>query len=360
MKYAIISDIHANLEALDAVLADARAQGAEEVVCLGDVVGYGPRPAETLARVRAVCAQVIAGNHDDAVSERGDASAFVDLAGDAAQRHREALDVAARAWLKNLPYTVEIEGALCTHGDICDPPKFYYVEDEQDAAANFGACTAQLLFVGHTHVPGLFLVGRSGTVYKTEAQDFVLEDGKRYIVNPGSVGYPREANGRCYSSYVLYDSAERSVTYRFLPFSVASVMQRGQTPRRVRKWAIAAIAAVAAVCAAVAAFWLTPKVTVADDPALLIDTRTIPLTADLKHIRANLTLAKGSVPVLLRVSFRDRHQAALASESLTVKKSSSRELKIPAGAVQAVFDVLKIKAEDQPTVQSFRPAPAAK
>ena len=130
MKYALISDVHANLDALEKVLKDAQALGAEEIVCLGDIVGYGPRPAETLARVRETCAVVLAGNHDDAVSGRGDSSTFIDLAGDAVQRHREALTPDVLAWLKSLPYTATIDGARCTHGDLFDPPKFYYIEDE--------------------------------------------------------------------------------------------------------------------------------------------------------------------------------------------------------------------------------------
>lgn len=360
MKYAIISDIHANLEALDYVLKDAQAHGAKQIVCLGDVVGYGPRPAETLARVRETCTTILAGNHDDAVSGRGDASTFIDLAGDAVQRHREVLSPEALSWLKNLPYTAEIDGALCTHGDVFDPPKFYYVEEEKDATANFGSTDAQLIFVGHTHVPCLFLTGRSGTVYKTDAQDFTLEDGKRYIVNPGSVGYPRETNGQCYSSYVIYDAAERTVTYRFLPFSVASVMQRGQTPKRTKKIVIAAIAAAAALMAGLAAFLLTPKTTVADDPALLLDTRTVPLDSDLRHVRANLELAKGSVPVLLRVTFLNQDNQPIVTESLTVKKSSAKEIKIPAGARQVLFDALKIKKEDIPVLQSFKPVASVK
>lgn len=355
MKYALISDIHANLDALEQVLKDARAQGAEQIVCLGDVVGYGPRPAETLARVREACAVVLAGNHDDAVSGRADSSAFIDLAADAVQRHREALSPDARAWLKALPYTAEIDGAVCTHGDLCDPPRFYYVSEENDAAANFGATGTPLIFVGHTHVPCLFLVGRSGTVYHTAPQDFTLEDGKRYIVNTGSVGYPRETAGQCHSSYVLYDSVERTVTYRFLPFSVASVMQRGQTPRRLRKRTLAALVAAVAALAALAAFWLAPRVEVAEDPTRLVATRTMPLAPDLRHVRANLELAKGSVPVVLRVAFLGKDDAPLATESLTVKRSCGKEIKVPAGAVQAVFDAVKVNAADAPVLQAFRP-----
>ena len=214
MIYAIVSDIHANLDALDRVLADARACGAERVVCLGDVVGYGPRPAEAVARVREACAATVAGNHDDAVSGRMDAADFIDLAGDAVRRHRDALSPDALAWLAALPYSASIEGAALAHGDATDPAKFYYVESEDDARANFEATDAQLLFVGHTHVPCVFLTGASGAVYRITAQDFTLEDGKRYIVNPGSVGYPRETDGKCMSSYVIYDSAEKTVCSR--------------------------------------------------------------------------------------------------------------------------------------------------
>ena len=103
MKYAVISDIHANLQALDAVLADAEAQGAEKTVCLGDVVGYGPLPAETLRRVRAAAETVIAGNHDDAVSGRISADDFIDLAAEAVRRHRLALSETDIAWLRSLP-----------------------------------------------------------------------------------------------------------------------------------------------------------------------------------------------------------------------------------------------------------------
>ena len=99
MKYAIISDIHANVTALQNVLADAKAQGAEKIVCLGDVVGYGPLPSETVALARKECFIVLAGNHDDAVSGRGDASTFIDLAKEAVERHRAALSEEDVEWL---------------------------------------------------------------------------------------------------------------------------------------------------------------------------------------------------------------------------------------------------------------------
>lgn len=356
MRYAILSDIHANRDALDRVLADATAQGAETFICLGDVVGYGPRPAETVSRIRETCAVVLAGNHDDAVSGRGDASDFIDLAGDAVSRHREALGPKELAWLGSLPYSCTLEGAVAAHGDICDPSKFYYVENEDDASANFSAGDWPLLFVGHTHVPGLFLTGHSGTVYHTDAQDFTIEDGKRYIVNVGSVGYPREANGQCLSSYVLYDSAERTVCFRFLPFSVASVMQRGRSPRRLGLLTLVTLLLGAAAFAATLVLLLTPDAPLSDGEANLIDSRAMSLDSHPRLVRANLTLEKNSPPVLLRTSFKDAQGNTISVESQTVRKSSAKGLKIAEGATRVEFDIFKIHSEDAPRISAFNPS----
>lgn len=354
MRYAVISDIHANEPALRRVLADARENGAECVVCLGDIVGYGPMPAETIELIRSSAATVLAGNHDDAVSGRADAGDFINLAGDAVARHREMIAPADLAWMKGLPYTAELEGAIAAHGDIFDPPKFYYIDDEKDAEANFNACDAQLIFVGHTHTPEIFLTGNSGTVYKTEAQDFTLEDCKRYIVNPGSVGFPRELNGKCFSSYVLYDSEEKSVRYRYLPFHVSSMIQRGKNPRRVRKTVIAAIAAAAAAVAALGTFFLAPPQDA--DSAATVETKTIQIASGIRSVSANLQLTRDSSPALLRITFKNSGGDALGVESLTVKKSSRKEFNVPDGTSQADFSILKTTTKGKVGIKSFSPA----
>ncbi|MBO7483264.1 MAG: metallophosphoesterase family protein [Kiritimatiellae bacterium] len=365
MLYAIISDIHANLEALERVLADAKACGAERVVCLGDVVGYGPRPAETLARVRSACSAVVAGNHDDAVSGRMDASDFIDLAGDAVRRHRDSLAPDAVAWLRSLPYSVRIDGALAVHGDATDPQSFNYVESTDDAAANFAADSAQLIFTGHTHTPRIFLTGGSGAVYAIAPQDFAMEDGKRYIVNPGSVGYPREADGKCMSSYVLFDSSERTVCYRFLPFSVASVMQRGQTPRRIRRGILAAAAAAIALVAGAATWLAAPRpapeqATEQSDAALVVERRTVAGLDGRGTLHANLKLERGSAPAQLRVRCLDANGVALSDELHPVKASSTKGLKIPAGAVAAELVVSRLESGSAPQIKSFDPQLSAK
>ena len=360
MKYAIISDIHANLTALKNVIADAKACRVDKFVCLGDVVGYGPQPAETLALVRETCFVTLAGNHDDAVSGRGDASTFIDFAKDAVERHREALSEGDIEWLRNLPYTCTLDKAIASHGDVFDPPKFYYILDESGAEANFAKTDARLVFVGHTHEAAIFLTGRSGRVYKTEPQDFTIEDHKRYIVNPGSVGYPRDSDGQCYSSYVIYDSTERTVSFRYLPFEVSSVMQRGGDRWRARKSAVIAAACAAALLAALAVWAIVPKsYDVEEDPALVVDRRELALDPDLRKVSANLTLAKDSDPVQLKIVFETPSGAVCGVESVTVKQTSKKGYKIPDGTAKARVMLVKSRREDAPKIVFFAPSASA-
>lgn len=359
MRYAVISDLHANESALRRVLADAGKRGVDKVVCLGDVVGYGPLPEETVALARASCAVVLAGNHDDAVSGRGDASSFIDLAGDAVGRHRETLSRGSLDWLRSLPYACEFDGAAAAHGDLVDPPKFYYVENADDAGENFRATDAKLLFVGHTHVPALFVVGRSGTPLQAPPQDFTLEEHKRYIVNPGSVGYPRESNGECRSSYAIYDSKAGTVTFHYLPFSVSSVMQRGAAPKRVRKGVLAAAAVLIAAVAAAVAWLFAPASGVAEpaDADLVVERRELRLDGKCSKVRANLKLERGSAPVMLRLRYADADgKTVLEDPPDSVKSSSAKAFKVPAGAASVEFTVSRVSPGEEPRISSFAPA----
>ena len=218
MRYAIISDVHANETALRAVLTDAADMQAEKIVCLGDVLGYGPEPVQALELVYRKAHVCLAGNHDDAVARRFPVDDFTEFAAAAVARHRTALKQEAVDWLRNLPYTCEFEGFACAHGDFADPRAFNYILEPEDAMPSWRERPEQLLFVGHTHKPGIFVLGASGAPHALDAEDFVLEDGKRYIVNPGSVGYPR--SGVCRSGYCIYDDAARAVYFRSLPFDL--------------------------------------------------------------------------------------------------------------------------------------------
>ena len=364
MRYAVISDIHANEQALRAVLSDAEANGAESVICLGDVVGYGPMPCETVSLVRSSCAIVTAGNHDDAVSGRAGTEDFIGLASDAVARHREELSDDDRAWLRRLPYVYEGDGFTACHGDFTEPEKFYYVDDTADAEANFAATGAKLMFVGHTHQPQIFLTGASGKVYKIEAQDFTVENGKRYIVNPGSTGYPREKDGKCVSSYVIYDSEQQTVTFHYLPLAISSVMQRGenpkiwgQTPKSLkRKLIVAALSAVAAL-GCISAFVFSRPISATDDAnRLIVREMTIPVTKELRTIRPNLTLAKSSDPVHLWITFKKSDGSEISQWSSIVKDRCLRKIKIPSNTAQVQLCVKKASAGDKPQIAHLEPS----
>ena len=371
MVYAIISDVHANAIALSAVLEDARRCGAKKLLCLGDVVGYGPEPESTVSMIRARAAFTLAGNHDDAVSGRLDASDFIDLAADAVSRHREALSEENLAWLKSLPYTYNGKSFLCAHGDFTSPRTFEYVSDEQEAAANFAATKAQLMFVGHSHVPGIFLTGASGKVYSLPPTDFTLEDGKRYIVNPGSVGYPRTNGNVCESTYVLYDDAEKTVSFRRLPFTVRSVMQTGRNPKRLKKRIVAAIACAAGVAAGAAAWMFAPERRVETVTEVLTNSvtkvvekvvaiRQIDRTENCilfstdKKVRVEVKLAKGSPAAQIQLVFKDESGKILWEERWTAKKSKKATVSVPQGAASATLSAGRASGDTSATFDTFK------
>lgn len=375
MVYAIISDVHANAIALSAVLEDARRCGAKKLLCLGDVVGYGPEPESTVSTIRARAAFTLAGNHDDAVSGRLDASDFIDLAADAVSRHREALSEENLAWLKSLPYTYNGKSFLCAHGDFTSPRTFEYVSDEKEAAANFAATKAQLMFVGHSHVPGIFLTGASGKVYSLPPTDFTLEDGKRYIVNPGSVGYPRTNGNICESTYVLYDDTEKTVSFRRLPFTIRSVMQTGRNPRRLKKRIVAAASCAAAVVAGAAAWMLAPEERVETVTEVLTNsvtkvvekritevvaikqidrTENCMLFSTDKKVRVEVKLAKGSPAAQLQLTFKDDSGKILWEERWTAKKSKRATVPVPKGATSATLSAGRASGDISATFDTFK------
>lgn len=220
MRYAFVSDIHANLPAWNTVLADAALHRVDRIVCLGDVVGYGPQPAEVLRSVHARCAAFVLGNHDAVVCGRMDPDVFNDRARRGIEWTRRRLGAAASEFFSGLPLALVGDGIRCTHGSAADPAVFGYVKTPEDAAECFRAVPEKLLFCGHTHVPALFVVGESGVARETEPRDFALEEGKRYLVNVGSVGSPRGGDPR--GCYAIYDDVRRAVYFHRVSFDTTA------------------------------------------------------------------------------------------------------------------------------------------
>ena len=221
MRYAFVSDIHGNLTAWNTVLQDMAVHRIDRIVCLGDTVGYGPQPAECLQSVYARVHAMVLGNHDAVVGGRMSSSHFNDRARRAIEWTQARLGEPARRLFADLPMVLKGRGFRCAHGDFTDPAQFRYVFTPEDAAANFAAVPEPLLFVGHSHEACFFVTGESGAVYKLAPEDFALEDGKRYIVNVGSVGSPRDGDLR--ACYVIYDEEKKSVWFHRVAFDVDAV-----------------------------------------------------------------------------------------------------------------------------------------
>ena len=225
MLYAVMSDIHANPWALEKALADARAQGAEKFVCLGDVVGYGPDAVGAVALARESFDVVLMGNHDAATVGLISSWNFRPEAKAGVYRHGVELGAEDLDWLRGLPYVHRSPDFCAAHGTLVAPEAFDYIVREGDALAAFAAMgrRTRLLFVGHTHAS--LAVERTGPrrVRVHDAVRLELAADRPYIVNAGSVGYPRNEDE---SVYALYDAEARTVTWRRLPFDYGAYVAR--------------------------------------------------------------------------------------------------------------------------------------
>ncbi len=185
MRLAIISDIHSNLEALTTALDAIDKQKVDQIICLGDIVGYGANPRECLQLVRERCGIILLGNHDLAAVQTEKAEDFNPLARTAAHWTNTMLSDEERSYLLSLPYTATLDDLLFVHSSPYQPEEFHYILSSDDAVNAMRYCTQRLCFVGHSHVPGMF----SERGYAT-----ALDATQRYLINVGSVGQPRDGN----------------------------------------------------------------------------------------------------------------------------------------------------------------------
>ena len=211
MLVLIISDIHANLVALEAVLADARQFPYEAIWCLGDIVGYGPEPEKCISRIRTLGATTVVGNHDWAVAGRMGISDFNPEAGRAVKWTRAQLGAESIAWLSDLPSRPQVVGDFTlTHGSPRDPV-WEYVLQPRVARTNLDHIDTSFCLVGHTHVPALYILEGSSKMYALSprpGQPRPLAESERAILNPGSVGQPRDNDPR--AAYAILDTTERT------------------------------------------------------------------------------------------------------------------------------------------------------
>jgi diadenosine tetraphosphatase ApaH/serine/threonine PP2A family protein phosphatase len=223
MRHAVLSDIHGNLEALEAVITDARARGVGAMACLGDFVGYGASPNECIERVRPLIDVAVAGNHDLAACGRLKLGYFNPDAASAARWTDEQLTPENRAYLEELPFSALWRDMLLVHASPANPGDWNYVLSPVDAEEEMQSYEESICLIGHSHYPGTFEWVDSRIQYRRDPE-IQIEKGRRYLVNVASVGQPRDGDPR--AGYLLIDDAESSFTHVRLEYDIEGAMKR--------------------------------------------------------------------------------------------------------------------------------------
>jgi len=222
MKYAILGDIHANLEALQAVLEDAETQQVTHFACTGDMVGYNADPKACLKMIRSLGCTVVQGNHDYYAACNESMELFTPMAQKSIHWTRKQLSPIERKYLRNLPMIVDVENFTIVHSSLCNPSRWNYIFKQKAADANFRNQFNQVCFFGHTHVPLAFV--RDKTTDKGFYETLHVRPGRQYLVNVGSVGQPRDRNPK--AAYVIYDLEEQTITIRRVEYDIAATQKK--------------------------------------------------------------------------------------------------------------------------------------
>jgi predicted phosphodiesterase len=222
MKYAILGDIHANLEALQAVLEHAKSQKVTHFACVGDIVGYGPNPKECLDIVRQMNCPIVKGNHDEYCASENHLEGFNPMAAEGIFWTRKQLTDDDKEYLRNLKYVRPVESFTIVHATLDMPQKWQYVFDKLAAAASFSYQTTQMCFNGHTHVPIAFI--RASTITGGVYTKIQMKIGYKYFINVGSVGQPRDRDPR--AAYVTFDLINNLVELHRVEYDVAATQKK--------------------------------------------------------------------------------------------------------------------------------------
>jgi predicted phosphodiesterase len=222
MRFAIFSDIHSNLEALEAMLADANESRCTHFVCLGDVVGYNANPHECVERVREMDCPIVKGNHDEQASLSKSSRDFNELAEHAISWTRDHLTDEDKEWLRELCLQQPVGDFTIVHATLDTPGQWSYVFNTLDAAASFTYQHTAVCFFGHTHVPMAFV--RDEGIRRVKIEHLRIDPAKKYFINVGSVGQPRDGDWR--AAYCIYDVDANDVEQRRVSYDVETAQEK--------------------------------------------------------------------------------------------------------------------------------------
>jgi diadenosine tetraphosphatase ApaH/serine/threonine PP2A family protein phosphatase len=223
MRYAIFSDVHSNLEALKSVLEVFQESKIDRYLFVGDIVGYGANPKECIATLRRLDAVCVAGNHDWAVVNKTSPEYFNKDATEAISWTQKNITETERTFLLDLKLVKEEEKYCLVHGTLSHPEEFDYMFDASRAMKTFYLLNQKICFVGHSHCPGVFIEEEERVSYQ-EPDILKIEEGRRYIVNDGSVGQPR--NGDCRACFCIYDDLASTIEFKRIEYDIEGAKKK--------------------------------------------------------------------------------------------------------------------------------------
>ena len=227
MKYAIISDIHGNLEALETALKEIKKEGVKYIFSAGDIVGYGANPEECIKLIRTKGIPSVMGNHDYAVNNVSEEELFNSYARLAIQWTRNTLSEDAKNFLSSLPFSIVKDDFTLFHGTLDEESPFNYILMPADSELSFQNLTTQVGFFGHSHVAGCFIKGENGIIsYRSGIIDceISIEEGNKYLINVGSVGQPRDGNPN--GAFAIFDTDRQIVRIKRFAYDIEKASKK--------------------------------------------------------------------------------------------------------------------------------------
>ncbi len=225
MLYAIIADIHSNLEAFQSVLDSLKKERIDRIVIVGDIVGYGADPKECIRLVKSLDSALLSGNHEWAVLGLLDTKWFNEYARAAVMWTADMLNEDEKEFLRKIELTFEDENIIAAHGSLNDPHSFNYIFSADDASKSFIKMDGKRpCFVGHSHQPVTFIRNKDKLIDFSLEKEFSLDPDNQYIINVGSVGQPRDGDNR--AAYVIYDIQERRISVKRIEYDIEKAKKK--------------------------------------------------------------------------------------------------------------------------------------
>ncbi len=219
MRYGLFSDVHSNFEALEAVLRSLAKEKVQKYICVGDIIGYAANPNECLDRVRELGAVVVAGNHDLAAVGHPILYRLYDPSREAAEWTADQLTEENKTWIRTLPFVSQEGTATLIHGSLFEPEAFHYIHEPSEIEQNFSLMETPLCFIGHSHFPWIVEEGGQAAV-----SEIAYREEKKYLVNVGSVGQPRDGDRR--ASFCVWDSQERRIELKRINYDYRTTQRK--------------------------------------------------------------------------------------------------------------------------------------